>query len=161
TPPPPTASAAPSNPPPLESSTPKRPAPATRPTLTSRGSLLEQGDPVKHDKDLDGLRAELARKEKELAEAREDALNFRRRTTTTSERLGEIERAKGELQAQVASLKADKELAAKRADDLRARIAKGEAQVEKLQGQLTASKQTVSTSDAAHKEALRELEAAH
>lgn len=60
-----------------------------------------------------------------------------------------------QLRVLVESLRADKAMAAKRADDFKARIAKNEAQIEKLEGQLTALRQSTATLQSAHAQALK------
>ncbi|HEY4117595.1 MAG TPA: response regulator, partial [Byssovorax sp.] len=71
----------------------------------------------KKDKEILGMRDQLSRKDKELLDVRDQSLVLEREKADQSDKLLDLERAKDELTSQVDSLRADRELAAKRADD--------------------------------------------
>ncbi|HKO90625.1 MAG TPA: response regulator, partial [Polyangiaceae bacterium] len=99
------------------------PAPSPQEILGLREALN------KKDKEILELHAQLAQKSKELLGIRDTSLAYEREKTESIDRLLQIEREFHELDRQHTAIKADKEQAAKRADDFKRRI-------EKLTGEL-------------------------
>jgi len=96
------------------------------------------------------------------ARAGKDSPEARQATAALSKRESDSGgKSRDELAALVASLQADKELAAKRAEDVKARLARNEGLYDKLQAQVTQSRQALGNAEAVHKQNLRQLQTAH
>ena len=136
------------------------PAPSPQEILGLREALN------KKDKEILDLHGQLSLKSKELLGVRDTSLAYEREKTESIDRLLQIEREFHELDRQHTSAKADKEQAAKRADDFKRRTEKLSLEVQErdqalagLREQLAAAEQSKAAAVAAVTEQLHEAEA--
>ncbi len=94
----------------------------------------------KKDKELLGLRHDISKKDKELIDLRDQALSFEREKADQVDKILELERAKADLEGTVDTLRADKDLATKRAEDYKARGDKTQAALSQREGELAQAK---------------------
>jgi CheY-like chemotaxis protein len=94
----------------------------------------------KKDKELLGLRHDISKKDKELIDLRDQALSFEREKADQVDKILELERAKADLEGTVDTLRADKDLATKRAEDYKARGDKTQAALSQRDGELAQAK---------------------
>lgn len=102
----------------------------------------------KKDKENLDLRDQLSARDKQMFELRDKNLAFERTIADASDKQLELERSMADLNDQLEALGADKEAAAKRAEDFKGRAERSETRVKKLEGDLESEK-AVRSADAA------------
>jgi CheY-like chemotaxis protein len=90
----------------------------------------------KKDKEILGLRDQITRKEKELLDASDAALVLERDKADQDDKIGQLEKEVHTAKALVDSLRADKDQAAKRAEDFKVRAEKLKVELEARQTEL-------------------------
>ncbi|MBI4951225.1 MAG: response regulator, partial [Myxococcales bacterium] len=119
-----------------------------------RPAALPVGD-AKSAKELVATRERLARRDKELADARAEAQNLKRRGVELFEKIQEAGRTRAELSGQLAELRVEKDGAARRAEELRARLARTEQQLERALTQVVAGREALAKAEGGQREAQR------
>jgi len=135
-----------------------------RPAGVSSREFLDLREALnKKDKELLGLRDQISRREKELLDLRDVNLALERERADQDDRVFALERELGESRTLVEALRADKEQAAKRADDFKTRSEKTKAELDAKLAELAATKQRHSEELAAqadeHRKALEQARA--
>lgn len=115
----------------------------------------------KKDKEILDLRDEITHRDKEILALRDSSLGLERAQADLTDRVAELERLLSEAQRQGDANRADKEQAAKRADDFKRRAEKLQADLEAKSKQLEEALATHAAELERHQTVAAETEAAH